>query len=115
MPTRLLLPGRDLVVADRCIWPARARDRARGLIGRELARGEAMILSPGRQVHTFGMRDPIDVLFCTRGWEVIHVVRGMSPRRVSRLIWRAVNVVELQAGGAALVSVGDRLAVEDGG
>ena len=70
-----------------------------------------MILTPGRQVHTFGMKDPIDVLFCTRDWEVIHVVRGMVPRRVSRLLWKAVNVIELQAGGAALVSVGDRLAV----
>lgn len=72
-----------------------------------------MILAPGRQVHTFGMKDPIDVLFCTREWEVIHAVRGMAPRRVSRFVWRGVNVVELRAGGAALVSVGDRLTVEE--
>lgn len=72
-----------------------------------------MVLSPGRQVHTFGMKDPIDVLFCTRDWEVIHIVREMAPRRVSRLLWSAVNVVELQAGGAALVFVGDRLAIEE--
>ena len=72
-----------------------------------------MVLSPGRQVHTFGMKDPIDVLFCTRDWEVIHIVREMAPRRVSRLLWKGVNVVEMQAGGAALVFVGDRLVIEE--
>lgn len=72
-----------------------------------------MILTPGRQVHTFGMKDPIDVVFCTREWQVVHIVRGMSPRRVTRLVWRGVNVVEMPAGGAVLVSVGDRLAVEE--
>lgn len=114
MATRLLLPTRDLVVADRCVWATRPGERTKGLIGRDrLDKGEAMILRPGRQVHTFGMKHPIDVLFCTRDWEVVHIVRGMRPRRVTRLLWRAVNVVELGAGEAALVSVGDRLAVEE--
>lgn len=113
MPTRLVLPARGLVVADRCIWATRAGERLKGLIGRSaLSRGEAMILSPGRQVHTFGMRDAIDVLFCTREWEVVHVARAMAPRRVSRLLWRAIFVVELPAGAAALVSPGDLLALE---
>lgn len=72
-----------------------------------------MILSPGRQVHTFGMSGPIDVVFCTRDWEVLHVVRAMAPRRVTRLLWSATHVIELPPGGAALVEPGDRLAVEE--
>ena len=116
MPTRLLLPARGLVVAERCWWATRATERVKGLIGRPpLSRGEALILSPGRQVHTFGMRQPIDVIFCTRAWEVVHVVRQMAPRRVSRMLWKATYVIELTAGGARSVSVGDELAVEEGG
>ena len=114
MPTRLLLPATGLVVAERCTWATRAPDRVKGLIGRPaLPPGEALILSPGRQVHTFGMRQAIDVIFCTRGWEVVHVVRDMAPCRVSRLLWKATYVIELAAGGARSVSVGDGLVVEE--
>ena len=92
----------------------RPRDRIRGLLGTApLTDGEALVLTPGRQVHTFGMRRPIDVVFCSREWVVLHVVRSMRPRRMSRFLWSAIFVVELPAGGAAMVETGDRLALEE--
>jgi len=71
-------------------------DRHRGLLGRTEVHG-ALVIRPCRQVHTLGMRIPIDVAFCDRdGW----VLRTMTlrPWRVSPVVWRAAMAVEASAG-----------------
>jgi uncharacterized membrane protein (UPF0127 family) len=72
------------------------RLRARGLIGREHIEG-ALVLRPCRQVHSFGMRFPIDVAFCDRYGFVLHICT-MQPRRMSRLVWRSYFAIEARAG-----------------
>lgn len=72
--------------------------RRRGLIGREHIEG-AFVIRPCRQVHTFGMRVPIDVLFCDRDGRVLRVVH-VPPKRITRPVLRSRFVVEA-AGGAA--------------
>jgi uncharacterized membrane protein (UPF0127 family) len=72
------------------------RMRAKGLIGREDLEG-AIILRPCRQVHTFGMRFPIDVAFCDRYGFVLHK-HTLAPRRVSRPVWRSYFAIEARAG-----------------
>ena len=114
MPSRLVLAGRGLVVADSVRRAATMPARMRGLLGGPpLAPGEGLLLTPCKQVHTFGMRFPIDVVFCDRTWCVTHVVRGMRPGRVSRVDWRARYAIELRAGAACEVEAGDRLVLED--
>ncbi len=89
------------------------RDRLRGLIGVvDLQLGDALILQPARQVHTFGMRVPIDVVFCDETGEVRHVVRGMRSRRVTRWVGRASFAIELREGSLPSgLAPGDRLNV----
>jgi len=70
--------------------------RRRGLLGRDGIAG-ALVLRPCRQVHTIGMRFPIDVAFCARDGRVLRV-HTMPPGRVSRIVWRARFVVEAAAG-----------------
>ena len=112
MPQTLVLPSRGLVIADRLRFATSATERVRGLLGTDaLAPGAALVI-PTRQVHTFGMRYSIDVIFCDEGWTVVRVVRDMRPNRMSRLVLRARRVVELPAGGARSVEVGDRLSLE---
>ena len=72
------------------------RLRARGLVGREDLEG-VLILRPCRQVHTFGMRFPIDVAFCNSDGLVLHVA-SMRPWRMSRIVRRAAFVVEAPDG-----------------
>ena len=85
-------------------------DRLRGLIGRmPLEEGEAMLFERAKQVHTFGMRVPLDVVFCDREWNVVHVVKEMAPRRVSRFVRSAYFVIELPPGTSAGLDKGDRL------
>lgn len=74
-------------------WPGQ---RARGLLGRDNLEG-ALVLRPCRQVHTLGMRFPVDVAFCDRSGVVLRVAT-MAPWRVSRVVWRSSFVIEAAAG-----------------
>ena len=75
------------------------RDRTQGLLGRRVAEDVvgALVLRPCRQVHTLGMRFPIDVAFCDRHGLVLRTVT-VAPWRVTRVVWRAGFVVEAAAG-----------------
>jgi uncharacterized membrane protein (UPF0127 family) len=76
----------------------RARERIVGLLGRDrAAMTGALVLRPCRQVHTLGMRFPIDVAFCDREGVVLRTVT-VPPWRVTRVVWRAGFVVEAAAG-----------------
>ena len=70
------------------------------------------MLCPAKQVHTFFICHPIDVIFCDEDWDVLHVISPMSRRRVSRWVTGAHFVVELPAGAGAEVKVGDRLELD---
>jgi uncharacterized membrane protein (UPF0127 family) len=81
----------------------------RGLLGRRLAAGQALVIPGARQVHTFGMRYAIDVLFCDDRSVVHHAVIRMAPRRITRWVGRARYAIELPGGTAENVRVGERL------
>jgi uncharacterized membrane protein (UPF0127 family) len=72
------------------------RARTRGLLGRESIDG-ALILVPCRQVHTLGVRFPIDVAFCQRDGRVLHTA-SLRPWRISRPVLRAAFAVEAESG-----------------
>ena len=72
------------------------RDRRRGLLGRDAFEG-AFVIRHCRNVHTFGMRFPIDVAFCDRYGFVLHR-RTLGRRRVSRFVWRSYFAIEAPAG-----------------
>ncbi len=72
------------------------RLRTRGLMGRDDFEG-ALVLRPCRQVHTFGMRFPIDVAFCDGSGTVLHL-SDLGPRRISRVVWRSAFVIEARSG-----------------
>ena len=72
------------------------RDRRRGLLGRDAFEG-AFVIRHCRNVHTFGMRFPIDVAFCDVTGTVLRTC-SLSPWRVSPLVWRAAFVIEATAG-----------------
>ena len=113
VPERLVLQSTgELVGAPvrRCRTPL---ERARGMLGTSETGHEVLILPRARQVHTFGMRYPLDVIFCDRDWQVLHVVRGMKPARVTKWVPRARYVVELSSSARRVhVAPGDALRLE---
>jgi uncharacterized membrane protein (UPF0127 family) len=97
----------NLRIADRSL------SRLRGLIGSsELANDEGLLIRPCRQVHTFGMRYPIDAVFCG-GDGVVLAVFTLRPRTISRLVRRARFCIELRSGRAegCGITVGTRLEI----
>ena len=89
-----LVRGDDVLAAAEVVVARRLR--AKGLMGREDLEG-VMVLRPCRQVHTFGMRFPIDVAFCDRYGFVLHAVT-MQPHRVSRFVWHSYFAIEAPVG-----------------
>lgn len=89
------------------------RTRSRGLMGREAFDG-AILLKPAMQVHTLGMRFPIDVAYLDRDLRVVAIVTGMRPRRLGRPRFGARSVVEAEAGAFERwgLRVGDELEVQ---
>jgi uncharacterized membrane protein (UPF0127 family) len=103
--TRSLLgPGGRVIRVE---VPTSRRERARGLGGR---RPVPMLFERARSVHTFGMREAIDVAFLDGHHEVIRV-STMPPRRIVFAL-RARHVLEMPAGTD--LRCGDRLAPEIG-
>ncbi|HET9770505.1 MAG TPA: DUF192 domain-containing protein [Acidimicrobiia bacterium] len=91
------------------------RGRAAGLLGRdrETVTG-ALVFRPCRQIHTIGMRFPIDVAFCDRDGVVLRT-STVAPWRVTRVVWRSGFVVEAAAGAFDRWSLrpGDHLEVKE--
>lgn len=56
------------------------------------------MIEPAFQIHTVGMAQPIDVVFCDASWQVRHAVRAMRPNRITRVVFGARRAVELAAG-----------------
>ncbi len=90
------------------------RERLQGLLRTDdLSAGDALVFPRARQVHTVGMRYPIDVCFCDRRWRVVHVAPGLRPWRITRWVRGAYFVVEMRAGAMSSLEVGDQLSLED--
>jgi uncharacterized membrane protein (UPF0127 family) len=85
--------------------------RLRGLLGRApLREGEGLLICPCNSLHTWGMRDAIDVVFCDAKGQVCKCVHHLPPRRCTGA-WRARFALELPPGtlAASAVQRGDYL------
>jgi uncharacterized protein len=95
------------------------RARRTGLLGRDGFEG-FLVLRPCRQVHTVGMRFPIDVAWCAGEGEILRISE-LRPGRVSRVVRRSRFVIEAEAGAfeRSKLGTGDVVAVHcaegDGG
>ena len=86
-------------------------ERTRGLLGRKaLGVNEALWITPCNSVHSVGMSYALDLVYINKQQEVIKLVQGLRPLRVSAAL-RAHSVIELRAGEVARlgINVGDVL------
>ena len=70
-----------------------------GLLKRShLGPEEALWLMPSKGIHTIGMKFPIDVVFLTKNHEVVGLISGLAPYRISAIHLRGYSVLELPNG-----------------
>jgi protein-S-isoprenylcysteine O-methyltransferase Ste14/uncharacterized membrane protein (UPF0127 family) len=106
-----------VVVAERLRSAHTHWTRLRGLLGTSaLAPGDGLWIRPCRQVHMFGMRYAIDVVFLDDRLDVLHTIPDLAPWAVSPRIDAATSVVELPAGTLARIGLapGARLLIANG-
>lgn len=85
--------GWNIKVAD-SFW-----SRLKGLLGkRKLEYGEGMLLKPCRQIHTWFMSFPIDVLFLDKKGRIVEVLPSLPPGSKSAFVKEGYQVLELPAG-----------------
>lgn len=70
--------------------------RLRGLLFRPDWKGGMLL--PAKSVHTFFMKQNIDVFFLDRYGKVIHAVLDMKPWRVTKVVRRAKIALEVPSG-----------------
>jgi uncharacterized membrane protein (UPF0127 family) len=98
MSERIVVEPSGRIVAHDLRWARTLSERSKGLIGSPpLTEGQALVIEPALQVHTFRMSYPIDVVFVGRDWKVRHVIRAMARRRMSKFVFGTRYVVELAA------------------
>lgn len=83
--------------------------RLRGLIGRKIDEREGFLLTPCNGVHTWFMSYPIDVLYLSRDFHVLHCDRQVSPGRMLKPVHGAKQVLELRGG---TIKPGEKIVVE---
>ena len=77
--------------------------RFKGLmLKKELRAGEGLLLNKTKQIHTFWMRIPIDVVYLkkldTTKYEIIALQENMKPWKIGKLYKGANHVLELKTG-----------------
>jgi len=91
----------NIVLANNVIFADTFLLKLVGLLRhRKLQNGEGLLLNHCKQVHTFGMKFNIDVIFLSNLGEVIYIENNMRPGRMSKYIRKAFAVLELKAGTA---------------
>lgn len=106
----VFLAGSNTVVIKRLMIADRFLTRLKGLMfSKSLLPDSGLLITPCQQVHTHFMRYPIDVIFVSRQHQVLHIERQMRPWRFSRFYKQAHYVLELNAGLAKAVNIGDTL------
>lgn len=86
--------------------------RLKGLLG--TTRTTGLLIKPCSQVHCYGMKYSIDVIFLTRDNTVCHIQSNMKPGSISPMIRKAKSVLELPSGRAKNIHVGDKLIIKEG-
>ena len=83
------------------------------MLGTDAGMQGPLVFEGARQVHTFGMRYPIDVVFCDDDWRVVRVVNDMRPGRITRWVRKARVTIELPSSTRTVtVGPGDVLRLE---
>jgi uncharacterized membrane protein (UPF0127 family) len=107
---RLIEKTNGQVIASRVRRASALWERTVGLLGRRsLGTEEGLWIEPCNGIHTIGMRFSIDVIVLDRELRVLNIIHALKPFRIACGGKGARSVLELPAGTASSIRVGDQL------
>ncbi|PWK12810.1 DUF192 domain-containing protein [Tumebacillus permanentifrigoris] len=86
----------------------------RGWMGRDLQTGAALVIRQCYGIHTFFMREEIDVVFLDDEHRIVDMLHGVRPNQLAKLVRKAAHVIEFPAGtlSATGTQLHDRVLME---
>ena len=70
-----------------------------GLLGKKgLKAGQGIVLKPCKQVHTFFMAFAIDVVFISKDFTVLKIIKNMKAWHFSPIVLKSLYTLEVAAG-----------------
>lgn len=102
---------KDIVLADKVTISDSFLMRFKGLMGTSaLAKGQGILLNTS-SIHCFFMQFPIDAIYISKDLSVLGK-ETLKPWRVGKWFRGTKYILELNAGSAASVSVGDPITLD---
>jgi len=96
---RVINITKEKVLAENLFIADTPLKRAIGLLGRkEFKGGQALLIKPCQQIHTFFMHFSIDVLFLDKENRIIEIIKNFKPWRISKIYFKARSCLELPTG-----------------
>jgi hypothetical protein len=102
-----VIANTNKVLAEKTIFAKTFLERLKGLMFiTNMEDNTALVLEPCNSIHTFFMRFPIDVIFTSKEGRVLHVIEGMKPFKISKIVKGARYAIEMPSGAAKGVKSG---------
>jgi uncharacterized membrane protein (UPF0127 family) len=90
---------RNTILADQARIADSFVSRLVGLLNRtRLNPGEGLVLAPSNSIHSFFMRFTFDAILLNSNLQVVALIPGFKPFRVSPVYFNAVTTIELPVG-----------------
>jgi len=91
----------EVVLADQIKIAESFSEKLVGLLrDKALDSQQGLLLSGCKQVHTFGMKFPIDVIFLSKEGQILHIENDLLKGKVSKNVKKAFYSLELKSGFA---------------
>lgn len=106
----LINKSKNKIIGDRIEIAETYCTRLKGLLGKKhLDIGEGLIIRPCNNIHMLFMNISLDIVFMSRSGEVVYLIKGIKPWRISPIVRNAYEVLELPVGiiEVAEIEIGD--------
>jgi uncharacterized membrane protein (UPF0127 family) len=92
------MKNKNIVLAEDIQLAEGVFSRLKGLMFEKKIKGDGILLRPCNSIHTFFMNFNIDVIFLSKNYKIIKILRNMPPWRMSKMYLKAYQVLELEGG-----------------
>lgn len=80
---------------------------------KELPMGKGLHITPCNSIHMCFMNFPLDIIFLNKNMEIVSIIEGIKPWKVSKIVSKANSVLELHTGtiSKSASTVGDKIII----